>query len=273
MNLLTIGGDLRMHYAAQALQAAGHQVRTRGTPPLDNPFPVQEDFAFAQAWLLPLPVTYGETVNASLPDPPTLHALAEQARPGLTVYGGRIPPCLRELLESAGAQVEDYFTDPVLTLENADLTAEGALCAWMQQSRTAIAGRRCAVVGYGRIARGLCRRLTALGVQVTICARKETALTEARLAGCAVLPLEEEFVFPPFDAVFHTVPARIFSPAAFARLGVGVVYDLADGIPEAPGAGALVPLRGVPGRYAPRSAGEAIARAVLRCMAQREQTP
>lgn len=253
-----------MHFAALFLAARGHTVRFCGTPPTQNPFPTEEDYSWAEGWLLPLPLTRGERVTSPLPSPPTLAEIAAHAREGCLVLGGSIPPGFREWCEGAGAQVEDYYADPILTQENAALTAEGAIGEWMRLSDRGLGGGTCAVLGFGRIARHLCRLLSAWKVEVFVYARKEKDLAEAASCGYRGLPLSPQTVFREIDALFNTVPARIFSEACFANCGRTLIFDLADSIRSAPGAAGLYTLRGVPGRYAPRAAGEAIGRAVLR---------
>ena len=51
MRILTVGGDLRLHFASLALSAAGYAVRMAGTPPTMNPFPTKEELEAADAWL------------------------------------------------------------------------------------------------------------------------------------------------------------------------------------------------------------------------------
>jgi hypothetical protein len=264
MRILTVGGDLRLHFASLALSAAGYAVRMAGTPPTMNPFPTGEELSGADAWLLPLPVTRGRTVLSQAEGAVALEELAAAAREGTVVFGGRIPPDFSAALEKKGAEAVDYFLDPLLTLENAALTAEGAVYEWMRTSRDGLLGRSATVLGFGRIGKRLAALLCGMGVKTTVLCRKETDRWEAARLGCEVGHLSEGVLLPPRDAVFNTVPVRLLTPASFAESGTSTVFDLADGIPEAPGAAALVPLRGVPGRYAPREAGMIIARAVLR---------
>ena len=264
MKILTVGGDLRLHFASLALSAAGYAVRMAGTPPTMNPFPTKEELGGADAWLLPLPLTRGRTVLSQSDTAVTLEDLKEAAREGTVVFGGRIPAELAAALEEKGAETVDYFLDPLLTLENAALTAEGTVYEWMRLSRDGLFGRSATVLGFGRIGKRLASLLCGMGVKTTVLCRKETDRWEASRLGCAVGHLSEGVLLPAQDAVFNTVPVRLLTPASFAESGQSTVFDLADGIPEAPGAAALVPLRGVPGRYAPREAGMIIARAVLR---------
>ena len=264
MKILTVGGDLRLHFASLALSAMGYAVRMAGTPPTMNPFPTEEELRAADAWLLPLPMTRGRTVLSQAENATPLEVFCEAAHEGTTVFAGCVPPEFSSALEKKGAEVVDYFRDPLLTLENAALTAEGAIYEWMRLSRDGLFGRRGVIVGFGRIGKRLAALLGGLGVHTTVLCRKETDRFEATRMGCAVGHLSEGAVLPPADAVFYTVPVRLLGPASFAESGQATVFDLADGVPAAPGAAALVPLKGVPGRYAPREAGMIIARAVVR---------
>lgn len=62
----------------------------------------------------------------------------------------------------------------------------------MELTDTALLGSRMAVIGYGRIGQFLARLLLAMGVSVTVCARRAESLAFARGDGCATLPLRSD---------------------------------------------------------------------------------
>ncbi|MCD8117543.1 MAG: hypothetical protein LUE21_10625 [Oscillospiraceae bacterium] len=65
-----------------------------------------------------------------------------------------------------------YWQDEIYMIENAALTAEGALELLMRRSSRALMGAEALVAGYGRIGRFLAGMLSSLGVRVTVAARK-----------------------------------------------------------------------------------------------------
>ena len=126
------------------------------------------------------------------------------------------------------------------------------------------------MTGYGRIARFLSRLLAAHGARVTVAARRESdrVLAEAeRMKAVHIREMAE--VLPEADAVFNTVPQRVFGEEALSLIRPGVVYmELASSpygadIELAKDMGLNVQLeQGLPGRYFPVSAAKAILHAV-----------
>ena len=154
----------------------------------------------------------------------------------------------------------------------ARLTAEGAVVRAGERSRWALMGARCAVTGFGRIARALVKRLMAMEARVTVAARRAEARMEAEAAGAEALPMEE--MASALDGalfVWNTVPSPVISPRDLSVLPVGaVLMDLASppygfDLDQARRMGITASReRGLPGRYCPQSAGSILFDAVLR---------
>ena len=153
-----------------------------------------------------------------------------------------------------------YWADPVYAVENAALTAEGAVWLAMRRSDRALAGQSGLVVGYGRIGRLLAGRLAALGVHVTVDARSAEARAEASAGGHNSVDINN--IPPSFDIVLNTVPA----PVLTGSYGASICLDLAS----SPGGWGddtpVLKAPGLPGIYAPRSAADVMANAVYRVM-------
>ncbi len=153
-----------------------------------------------------------------------------------------------------------YYKDEIYVIENAALTAEGALELLMRRSNRALAGMEVLVVGLGRIGGFLTGMLSSLGAHVTVAARSETARAAARARGCRAVDLEH--IPPRFDAVVNTVPA----PVLDGDYGGALCIDLAS----APGGWAtdapVLKAPGLPGLYAPKAAADVMAEAIYRVM-------
>ena len=227
----------------------------------------------ADAVILPLPVTRdGGRLNApgGEKDAPRVVGLAGIMKPGAMLFGGRIPETVREAGRERGILVTDYFEDEAFQLRNAVLTAEGALAALIDAVPSAVSGLRCAVLGYGRVGSALARRLVPLGAEVTAAARNERDRARAESDGCSAVPLDDWRADPGgFTAVFNTIPAKLLDGEILGRMDRGtVVFDLApgeSGIGPCEGV-RVIPLPGLPGKCAPVTAGEIIARSVLSAM-------
>ena len=167
----------------------------------------------------------------------------------------------REMAEKHG--VEDYFRRETLTIANAAITAECALRLAAEEE--ALAGKRCLVLGFGRIGKLLCHRLQGLGCGVTAAARKPEDLAWIRAYGYEGAALSElKKYLAPADVVFNTVPTMILDRGLLRELSPRCLcVDLASfrGI-DADGAQArgirCLWARGLPGKMAPHKAAEAL---------------
>ena len=153
-----------------------------------------------------------------------------------------------------------YARDPVYAVKNAALTAEGAAELLMRRSDRSLADMRVLVAGYGRIGRLLARKLSALGVRVTVAARDPADRAEAEARGYAAVGFDR--IPAGFSAVINTVPA----PVLRGDYGAEHLIDLAS----APGGWAdgtaVLRAPGLPGVYAPAAAADIMAEAVYRVL-------
>ena len=161
---------------------------------------------------------------------------------------------------------------------NALLTAEGALSLLISGSERALCDSAAVITGYGRIARYLARMLVSSHAQVTVTARDPVQRQVAVLDGCCALPAElAGLAAGSADLIINTVPAQLLTEGDFAKMRPGAVFlELAtrNSPPErewAQSAGVgYISGAGLPGKYSPRTAGEAIANAVTAALRHRE---
>lgn len=270
--LVFAGGDLRSVSAARHFASEGKRVLLTGfdryAPPSVRA-PGEELLQFVHlpeqaipqgdAVILPMPYTKGGGVlltpfSASEMPLDAVFRLAEGAK---AVCGGMLP--------EEEERFYDYCDEPML-LRNADVTAEGALILAGQTLPICLNGARAVVLGYGRIGKRLAAKARALGCTVTVAARKESDHALIRMCGheavgFGALPEVLEYA----DVVFNTVPAEIFSESVFARLPERVpLIDLAGGIKLR--GERILPAPGVPGKYAPETAGRILKESVERIL-------
>ena len=238
----------------------------------------------ADAVILPLPVSRdgtrlfapgaaSEGAGVRGGEEPELLGLIREMRPGASLFGGRIPETVREAGRERGLRITDYFGDEAFQIRNAVPTAEGAIAACIDTLPVTVAGLRCTVFGYGRVGRTLAQKLRALGASVTAAARSPADRARAESDGCRAVPLADWRRDPGEDpALFNTIPARILDRVTIGRMKPGtVLFELAPGadgslgcdLAAAEGRGIrVIPLPSLPGKCAPRTAGEIIACAV-----------
>ena len=272
MRILFIGGDARMRYAARKLSENSETVTfSEG----ERPDTVNNIDIF-DAVVLPLPLTKdGKTVFAPSEHSPmsfdmlfeTLRLFADEHT---VILAGGESPALTEFCAELGCRLVNYFTYEPLTLRNAALTAEAALCLLSQSGDGALLDSAALITGSGRIAFFLAERLKACGAAVTLAARNKDKRELARLGGYEVISLDElPDMLSRFDYIANTVPAPLFDETAFAKMRSGAVFQELASLPEQPQSSLAerfgikyIYAGGLPGKYSPQAAGEYIALAV-----------
>ena len=123
----------------------------------------------------------------------------------------------------------DYNKVNFFLLENAYLTAEGAVALLKETSDYSIYGSKILITGYGRIAQALQKILTAMGADVTVCSRSEESKAQVKFAGLKHITFDELQKDNDFDVVFNTVPHLIFTKSEIDSLSEDVILiDLAS---------------------------------------------
>ncbi len=244
---LVPGQDRRSRYCAEALSARGFHVEN---------CPVRD----ADVIVLPM--------RTQIPQ-----ELLAQLQPGQRVLGG----CLAEQAEKirkCGVDAYDYYDDTLLQYANAVPTAEGAIGILIDRLPGTVQGSRGLIIGYGRIGTVLSRKLALLGSELTVSARRQSDFGAIAAAGLHAertrsyrAPLER------YDYIVNTVPAPVLEQSHYSRIRPDCLLlelaSLPGGFDEKACREAglqLLRAPGLPGRCAPKTAGYAIADAVLRIL-------
>lgn len=187
-----------------------------------------------------------------------LKALLSQLPEDVTVLGGNL-----DRPELAGYRTVDLLRDPQYLAENANITAHCAVRLAMAKLPVILDGCPVLVIGWGRIGKCLAKLLRAMGAQVTVAARK--AADRAMLSALGYDAAVIEALDPSaYRVIFNTAPQMLLPTCP----GNGLKVDLASRL----GIGGLdvIWARGLPGKDAPESSGELIARTVIRVTAGKE---
>ena len=264
MDYAIVGGDARFAYLARLLLVCGYDARAVNGAKCDVPgVPTADpdELARAKNVVMNWPCPGGEEVLAKLPK-------------GARVFfcGPGEPENIPE-----GLICTDLWKDERLQLENAWLTAEGAICAAMNAGQSSMKDCHCLVIGWGRIGRALTELLIGLSAQVTVASRSEKGRNGAveRGAECVSTYRMPEAVRGK-QIIFSTAPERVLDERALKCAEPdAMIIDLAS----APfgvdlDAARALNLRAwrepkLPGRYCPFSAARALLQAVIR--AEREE--
>ena len=264
MRYAVIGGDVRFAHLVAMLNESGREAvgflqekAGGGAPALAD---LEKFSCIISNWPMRWPLSEGEHSDSEI---------MEHIAPGsvLLLCGPKFPQHRRWDL-----QYVNLWEDEHLLRENAYLTAEAAVASAMRQTRLAMAGMHCAVIGYGRIGRSLTEILLNLGAKVTVISSREAKRGAARTAGADAAALADiASALPGQDVIFSTPPATVIDETALRHVDAGaLLIDLASP-PYGFDLDAARSLNlhacrepGLPGRYCPLSAARAIYSAVLR---------
>lgn len=259
MDFAIVGGDARYAYLTRMLCACGRDARAvdgaRGEVP-NVAEARREDLPEAKNVILPWPI----------PDGP---ALLDRLTPGTRAYfcGPGAPEGIRRDIG-----IIDLWKDERLQLENAWLTAEGAIASVMNAGKAALKDSPCLVIGWGRIGKALTELLIGMNAQVTVASRSEkgrNGAAERGAEGVSTYDLADSV--PGKRIIFSTPPCRVLGESTLRHVdGDALILDLSSppyGVDlDAARALGLRAWREpkLPGRYCPFSAARALMQAVLR---------
>lgn len=258
MDIAVVGGDARFAYLTRLLCSVGHDARAVhpmecGVPNL--PKAVPEELSDTKNVVMNWPLPNGEEVLRRL-------------KVGTRVYfcGPAKPDAVPE-----GIRVVNLWEDEQLLLENAWLTAEGAVAAAMHGGVKALKDCHCLIIGWGRIGRALTEILVGMNVRVTVASRSQRGRNRAveRGAEC-ISTYEMKKYLRGKDIIFSTPPDRVLDATLLKEMRSDVrIIDLSSapyGVDlEAAKRLGLNAWRepGLPGRYCPFSAAQALLRAMI----------
>lgn len=230
--------------------------------------------------VLPIPAMASvRTISAPLCAHPLLaDEVLSCGDPGTLVMGGMINSVLQKKCEQHGLQWIDYMEREELAILNAVPTAEGAIQIAMEELPTVLFGQRCLITGFGRISKVLVRDLLALGMDVTVSARKFADLAWITVYGARKLPIcRLGDRLDKYDLIINTVPAKLFDRSMLSKVRKdSLIIDLAskpggvdfDAAREL-GVNTIWALS-LPGKVAPISAGQIICDTIYNILSELE---
>lgn len=275
--LLILGGDRRQYYMSQYLLSQGYPVTVFGEnfgkdhTGMRYLQSTKEVFSYMEKEscivILPVPVTVDGVTVKGTGGELGLSEICPYIRTKQRLYGGSIPKEFRSQCEMKQGQCVDLMQSERVAYLNAVSTAEGSIAEAMAGGVTQISGSKSLVVGFGRCGAVLADKLRCLGADVTVMERKEKSRARASAYGLKCVDFTEPHVeWKKFEYIFNTVPALVLPAEILKQCRQEVtIIDIASkpggvdyAAAEALGIQAkLCP--GLPGKYAPKTAGEILA--------------
>lgn len=229
----------------------------------------------ASAIILPIPASASENIIAFA----DIADIVRKNEQKVYILGGKFSPYLKGIIQKYDIKYDDYYENECFTVKNAYLTAEGAIQLAMTALKGAIRFSKCAILGYGRIGKALGAMLKSLNADVMVFARKDEALVYASENGLVSqnISSKSNFISKDFDVIFNTVPERILSNEDLLSIpSRTILIELAS-----PPGGfdpeiasqcdvRFINGQGIPGKYAPETAGRIVADTILQYLKKEE---
>ena len=164
----------------------------------------------------------------------------------------------------------DYTKSEAFAIENAYLTAEGALSLAINESDISLINSEILITGYGRIGKALLKYLCPFTNNISVCARRKEIRKLAECNGAKAIDFPKLKEKNNYDFIFNTVCHPVFNYEEIKALESGaVMIELASfpgGIDRHVADKAdikLINAGGLPAKYSPKSAGKVLANTVI----------
>lgn len=275
-----LGGDKRQIALAESIASDGYTVYAFGFDQVQfngdvKKAELKEVIDKCENIILPLPVTAdGIHLNMQYNENKIVlnDSFAELMR-SKQVFGGMMGKLYQtsEIWDSINTY--DYYTQEEFAVRNAVPSAEGALEIAMHEYPGTINGSKCLVTGFGRLGKILAWMLRGIGANVTVSARKQSDIAWIEAYGYSSILTKNIWEKESYDIVFNTAPALIFNRRLLSKMHPApLIIDLA----AMPGgvdfeAAAKLGIKAIhalslPGKVAPKTAGEIIKNTIYNLM-------
>lgn len=303
--ICVLGGDMRQLTLACYLSQKGYETALWGLPYTDSTDTVsaycgdcncvrcadpESALSGSRAVILPLPATTdGVRVNCYKTNSDDknsccelrLTRLMEWTPKGSLILAGMPTNVMRAMAREENIKLIDYYDLEEIQIKNAVPTVEGALAIAMKELPISMYSAECTILGYGRIGKRLACVMQSLGAKVTVCARSERDLANARIAGCKTLHLSDFQISPcSSDVLFNTIPTNIISldmldkmPSRMLIIELASAPGCMDTRTQKQCKQKLIRASSLPGKIAPISAGKILFESIEQILRQEGVCP
>jgi hypothetical protein len=146
------------------------------------------------------------------------------------VFGGAQEEGILSELSKKDILYKNLLLDELYAVENAALTAEGALALLITHSEKSMLENKVLVLGLGRVGKAVCLLLSRCGVSVSGCTFDSNELSASPLYAKKTFQGSElSSVLNQFDVIINTVPAIILNTSEIESLSHGtLIIELAS---------------------------------------------
>lgn len=279
IRIAILGGDNRQVLLAHELAGMGARLKVIGLAGLrEHPqisiHSTLEDAVFdAQVIILPMPGVNDEgriyAPQINIPLHLTNEVFQKIPRDALILVG-LAKRHLSGLVQASGHHLVEVGELADVAILNSIPSAEGAIQIAMEAVPTTIHNSNSMVLGYGRTGITLARMLKGIGAHVTVVARRPGVLARIEEQGYRPVPFSElsKYIHEA-QLIFNTVPALVLDQSLLAKLSTDTfILDLAsspggtDFMAAAKLGVKAVLAPGLPGKVAPKTAGQILVKVI-----------
>ncbi len=273
--IFVVGGDLRQVTVAEDFREEGYDVFTCGLTGDDESLRGLEN---ADVIILPIPVSYDNVyINAPLSKRRiVIKEVLDMLPEDCFVMGACISKEFEKMLTDRRLKYCDYFLREELIIKNAIPTAEGAIEIALSEMPITLFKSRALVLGYGRVGKVMASRLSAMGADVTVSARKYADfawIEENRHKYIHTNDLISSA--EKFDLIINTIPAVVLTEEVLEKVrSDSLIIDLASkpggvdfNMAKKLGKNVIWALS-LPGKSAPITSGKIIKETIMNILAE-----
>ena len=275
MKIIFLGGDLRQKYANDYLINNGFDSKLYLN---FDVMKIENEIRDAKIIALPIPIS-NDSIHLNMNENSILiDDIIEMTKLNSVIVGGKLTNKIMDKYAKNRILI-DYMDIEPFQIQNALLSAEGAIYYAKEKIEKSIYGSNIAILGCGRIGKILAYLLRSQGAIVTVMARCDVNLAWSKLIGLNTLKISapNKLITKKYDIIFNTIPHRVMDEEFINALDENtLIIDLASfpyGIDDRFAKEYNLKYYrelGIPGRYAPVSAGEIIAKTIITNILTRE---
>ncbi len=278
-DIVFMGGDMRMVYAAERMSVS-RGCALAGFDILDarqrRNIPEAGTAARYGAAVLPVLADGVDAIRCPYSGRTyDINVLSMLLTEGAAVFAGKVTKGLIRLCAENGYTLYDYLVREEFAVNNAVLTAEGAVGIAVYETGGSIFGSSVMILGFGRIGKLCARYFSALGADVSVAARKKEALAWIGAYGYRAVDLGDERALcetlGKAGIIINTIPAKVLAGTRTEAVqSDAVLIELASqACTDGSARFRIIQAGGLPGKTAPEAAGRIIADTVGNILEER----
>lgn len=213
----------------------------------------------------------GVLLNTSLDPHLPIDSFLGMLNSSHTIVGGNLPREVISYCTTHSIRYYDVLSSDDLSVKNARLTAEGLLIPLLSETSFSICDFKTLITGFGKCGKEIADILSVFTDEIYIYDTDQKAIKSAKSRGFITISkkeIHEKYnLFHEINTMINTVPDNPFTENTWRRLPEDcIIFNIASVPlqPPVPFTHPVISCPGIPGNYAPKTAGTLIAKEICR---------